>query len=111
MSKFLARFFPMEKQAKLRNEIVNFAQYDGETLYEAWGRFKDLLRKCPQHGLPRWIQVQTFYIGLTPATKNLVNAAAGGALMNRTEDAAFALLEEMALNSEYGGAERTIMRK
>ena len=33
--KFLSKFFPLEKQAKLRNEIVAFAQYDGETLYEA----------------------------------------------------------------------------
>ena len=41
--KFLSKFFPLEKQAKLRNEIVAFAQYDGETLYEAWYRFKELL--------------------------------------------------------------------
>ena len=70
-----------------------------------------MLRKCPQHGLPRWVQVQTFYISLTPVTKNLVNAAAGGALMNRTEEAAFTLLEEMALNNKYGGAECSILRK
>ena len=57
------------------------------------------------------MQVQTFYISLTPATKNLVNAAAGGALMNRNKEAAFTLLEEMALNNEYGGAERSILRK
>ena len=109
--KFLTKFFPLEKTAKLRNEIVNFAQYDGETLYESWGRFKDLLRKCPQHGLPKWMQVQTFYLALTPATKTLVNAAAGGALMNKTEDAAYSLLEEMAMNNDHRGSGRNILRK
>ena len=35
--KFLNKFFLFEKQVKLRNEIVTFAQYDGETLYESKG--------------------------------------------------------------------------
>ena len=109
--KFFNKFFPFEKQVRLRNEIVNFAQYDGETLYESWGRFKELLRRCPQHGLPSWMQVQTFYSGLTPATRNLLNAAAGGAFMNRTEEAAFNLLEEISMNNEGSGADRTIMRR
>ena len=109
--KFLSKFFPLEKQAKLRNEIITFAQHEGETLYESWGRFKDLLRRCPQHGLPSWMQVHTFYLGLNPATKNLVNAAAGGSLMNKTEDAAFDLLEHMANNNEGGGSERTFLRR
>ena len=109
--KFLSKFFPLEKQAKLRNEIVVFAQYDGETLYEAWDRFKELLRQCPQHGLPKWMQLQTFYMGLTPATKNLVNAAANGSFMNQTKEASFNLLEMMAMNNERGGSERTILRR
>ena len=58
--KFLAKFFPLEKTTKLRNEIANFAQGDNETLSEAWARYKEMLRKCPQHGLPRWMQIQTF---------------------------------------------------
>ena len=57
------------------------------------------------------MQVQTFYLALTPATKTLVNAAAGGALMNKTEDAAYSLLEEMAMNNDHGGSGRNILRK
>ncbi|CAL9018499.1 unnamed protein product [Prunus brigantina] len=45
--KFLAKFFPPAKTAKFRQDIMSFAQYDKEPLYEAWERFKDLLRKCP----------------------------------------------------------------
>ena len=47
---FLARYFPPGKSAKLRNEISSFMQSELESLFEAWERFKDLLRKCPQHG-------------------------------------------------------------
>ena len=57
------------------------------------------------------MQVQTFYLALTPAKKNPVNAAAGGSLMNKTEDVAFDLLENMAINNEGGGSERTILRR
>ena len=33
--KFLAKFFPPAKTAKLRNDIATFTQFDGELLYEA----------------------------------------------------------------------------
>lgn len=49
---FLSKYFPPVKTAKLRNDITSFVQFDGESLYEAWERFKDLQRRCPHHGLP-----------------------------------------------------------
>jgi len=48
---FLAKFFPPSKTGSLRNQITSFAQREDESLYEAWERFKDLLRLCPPHGL------------------------------------------------------------
>ncbi|KAI3816372.1 hypothetical protein L1987_16065 [Smallanthus sonchifolius] len=62
--KFLSKYFPPAKTAKLRNDITTFTQEDGESLYEAWERFKDMLRKCPHHGLEVWLQVSSFYNGL-----------------------------------------------
>ncbi|XP_030502340.2 uncharacterized protein LOC115717494 [Cannabis sativa] len=56
--KFLSKFFPPTKITKLRVDINNFTQHDNESLYEACERFKDLLRKCPNHGIERWLQVQ-----------------------------------------------------
>ena len=50
--KFLVKFFPQAKMAKMRNDITTFVQYDMESLYEAWERYKDLLRRCLHHGLP-----------------------------------------------------------
>lgn len=39
---FLSKYFPLGKTARLRTEITSFTQRDGESLYEAWERFKDL---------------------------------------------------------------------
>ncbi|KAK5842209.1 hypothetical protein PVK06_004539 [Gossypium arboreum] len=50
--KFLLKYFSLAKMAKLRNDISCFVQMDLETLYDAWERYKDLLRRCPHHGLP-----------------------------------------------------------
>ena len=48
---FLSRFFPHNKTVQLRNQITQFSQRDGESLYDAWERFKEMLRLCPHHGL------------------------------------------------------------
>ncbi|HZS43107.1 MAG TPA: retrotransposon gag family protein, partial [Candidatus Paceibacterota bacterium] len=49
-SNFLSRFFPPSKIDKLKADIRSFQQDDGETISEAWERFKHLLNSCPSHG-------------------------------------------------------------
>ncbi|GJZ27735.1 zinc finger, CCHC-type containing protein [Tanacetum coccineum] len=56
-TRFLAQFFPPGRTAKLRNDILMFQQHHGESLSEAWTRFKDLLHKVPHHGIDLWLQV------------------------------------------------------
>ncbi|KAH9802215.1 hypothetical protein KPL71_001288 [Citrus sinensis] len=56
---------------ELRNEITSFHQLEDESLYEAWERFKELLRRCPHHGIPCCIQLETFYNWLNPSTSGL----------------------------------------
>ena len=41
--KFLSKYFPPNRNAKLRSEIVGFRQLEDETFSEAWERFKELL--------------------------------------------------------------------
>ncbi|GJV39844.1 MAK10-like protein [Tanacetum coccineum] len=55
-TRFLAQFFPPGRTAKLRNDILVFHQHHGESLSEAWTRFKDLLQKVPHHGIDLWLQ-------------------------------------------------------
>ncbi|GKB81146.1 zinc finger, CCHC-type containing protein [Tanacetum coccineum] len=42
-TRFLAQFFLPGRTIKLRNDILMFQQHHGESLSEAWTRFKDLL--------------------------------------------------------------------
>ena len=65
-----------------------------------------MIRRCPHHGLPEWLQVQTFYNGLNPQTRTVIDAAAGGALMGKSASEAFNLLEVMASNNYQWPNER-----
>ncbi|GJZ72288.1 MAK10-like protein [Tanacetum coccineum] len=56
-TRFLAQFFPSGRTAKLRNDILMFQQHHGESLSEAWTRFKDLLQKVSHHGIDIWLQL------------------------------------------------------
>ena len=105
---FLAKFFPPSKTAQMRNQIIRFTQNDGESLYDAWECFKEMLRLCPHHGLEKWLIVHTFYNGLLYNTKMTVDAAAGGALMNKNVEDAYALIEDMAQNHYQWISERAI---
>lgn len=81
---FLLYYFPPAKRTMLRNDISSISQLDLETFYDTWERFKDILRWCPHHGLPLWLKVQTFYNDLSLSTKQLIDAEAGGTLINKT---------------------------
>ncbi|KAG8483287.1 hypothetical protein CXB51_022307 [Gossypium anomalum] len=80
---------------------------DLETLYDAWERYKDLLRRCPHHGLPLWLQVQTFYNGVHPSTRQMIDTAAGGTINNKTPEEASEFIEEMSLNNYQWQVMRT----
>ncbi|KAK6125377.1 hypothetical protein DH2020_040881 [Rehmannia glutinosa] len=108
--KFMAKFFPPSKTLQLKNEIAQFHQFDFEPLYEAWERFKELLRRCPQHGYADWQKVQYFYNGMNGHSITIIDAAAGGTLMAKTPSEAMLLLEEMAANSYQWPSERSTPR-
>ncbi|KAI3465801.1 hypothetical protein Pfo_022464 [Paulownia fortunei] len=109
--KFLAKYFPPSKTLQLKSEIAQFRQQDFEPLYEAWERFKDFLRRCPQHGYEDWQQVQYFYNGLNGQTRTIIDAAAGGTLMSKTANKAYILLEDMATNSYQWPSERSSIKR
>ena len=99
VQKFLIKFFPPGKIAQLVQEINTFGQLEGESLAEAWDKFHELLRKCPHHKLTRWMQAHTFYNGLRNATRTVIDASTGGALMKKTTDQAYEILEDAATNT------------
>ncbi|GKC64008.1 reverse transcriptase domain-containing protein [Tanacetum coccineum] len=93
VSKFINHFFPPSKTTNLRNEISNFQQRFDESFYEAWDRFKDLLRACPHHGFTELHQLDTFYNGLNPSDQDSLNSATGGNLLERSAQDVLKIIE------------------
>ncbi|XP_073271486.1 uncharacterized protein [Primulina huaijiensis] len=108
---FLIKYFPPSKTMKLRADISTFAQFGQESLYEAWERFKDLLRRCPHHELPLGLVVQTFYYGLLTPNRTMIDDAACGNLLRKTTEEGYELLEEMAASSYHPQPERNNQRR
>ena len=92
-------------------EINTFRQFEGENLVEAWERFHELLRRCPHHRLTKWMQVHTFYNGLSNSAKTIIDPSAGGALMKKTTDQAYEILEDTTTNTNHWPRDRSTPRK
>ena len=97
--------------AKLRIDTNSFYQYEGESFYEVWERFKDLLRKFPHHSFTKWMQVHHFYNGLSCPTRTLIDASAGGAIMGKNKVEAYKILENITLNGCQWPVERAALKK
>ncbi|GJX04267.1 zinc finger, CCHC-type containing protein [Tanacetum coccineum] len=101
-TRFLAQFFPAGRTAKLGNDILIFQQHQGESLSEAWTRFKDLLQKVPHHGIDRWLQIQIFYNHVSFHLKCEIHCAAGGKHRNKNADKPCEIIENLALYDHEG---------
>ncbi|KAJ9536912.1 hypothetical protein OSB04_029645 [Centaurea solstitialis] len=107
---FLDKYFPASKAAGLRREICGIKQVDAESLYEYWERFKRLCVSCPQHGISEQLLIQYFYEGLLPMERKMMDAASGGAIVNKTPTEARALIDTMAENSKQFGVRSDVGR-
>jgi hypothetical protein len=96
-TRFLAQLFPPGTTTKLRKDILMFQQRQGETIYEAWTRFKDLLQKVPHHGIDLWLQVQIFYDHIDLSTRRTIDQLAGGKLRDLSAEESWELIEDLAL--------------
>ncbi|GJZ71334.1 zinc finger, CCHC-type containing protein [Tanacetum coccineum] len=79
-----------------------FQQHHGESLSEAWTRFKDLLQKVPHHGIDSWLQIQFFYDHVSFHLKCEIDRAAGGKLRNKNADESWEIIENLALYDHEG---------
>ncbi|KAL0428133.1 UNVERIFIED_CONTAM: hypothetical protein Slati_2988100 [Sesamum latifolium] len=100
---FLENYFPASRTITIRKEISGIRQFFGESFYEYWGRFKQLVESCPHHQIPDHLLIQYFYEGLTEANRSLVDAASGCALYDKTPTEARKLITTMAANNQQFG--------
>jgi hypothetical protein len=103
---FLKQYFPIGRTNDTRRAITSITQYQGEPLHETWERLKDLLRSCPHHAVPKWQLVHSFYDGLTESCRSTVDASCGGTYMLKSEDKAWAMIENLSNNSRQQASNR-----
>ncbi|KAL0317552.1 UNVERIFIED_CONTAM: hypothetical protein Sangu_2169500 [Sesamum angustifolium] len=101
---FLENYFPASRTTNIRKDISGIRQFLGESFYEYWGRFKQLVESCPHHQLPDHLLIQYFYEGLSEANRSLVDAASGGALYDNTPPEARKLITTMEANNQQFGS-------
>ncbi|GKA67524.1 zinc finger, CCHC-type containing protein [Tanacetum coccineum] len=99
---FLAQLFPLGRTVKLCKNILMFTQHQGESLSEAWTRFKDLLQKFPHHGSDLWLQVQIFYDRIDHTLKQTMDYAVRGRLRNLSAEKSWATIAELARYEDVG---------
>ncbi|KAK9044977.1 hypothetical protein V6N11_058867 [Hibiscus sabdariffa] len=95
---FLAKFSYTNMTDNLRNQITSFRQEDVEAMHEAWERYRDLFRRCPMHGLPKWTQVSIFYNSVNTPTRMMLDASANGTLLDKPPRESLEILEKLAQN-------------
>jgi len=82
-----------------------------ESLYEYWECFNRLCASCPQHQITNQLLIQYFCEGLLPSDRSIVDAASGGALVNKTPTNAKELISNMAQNTQLSGIRKNQLRR
>ncbi|XP_075078852.1 uncharacterized protein LOC142164618 [Nicotiana tabacum] len=82
----------------LRSQILGFEQRAGETLRQAWERYKKMLRDCPHHCQTDEVLGHTFVDGLDDASKMNLDLACGGSCMARPYSKIQILLNNFTAN-------------
>ncbi|GAB2281933.1 ATPdependent RNA helicase [Dionaea muscipula] len=99
---FCKKFFPLHKVQQVKRKISSFTQKDNESLFSAWGRFKNLFNFCPPLGYKDWRLVFYFYEGLTPSDKQFLHLSYGGGFLNIEPKEAMHYLDTIVENSNIG---------
>ncbi|XP_057416120.1 uncharacterized protein LOC130710783 [Lotus japonicus] len=94
----MTRYFSESKYMDCRTAISTFSQSTGESLREAWERYKSMLRRCPNHDFDAKTQIHLFRKGLQQQSRIMVDATSGGSLMTKSPTEAIQIIEAMALN-------------
>lgn len=101
---FLRKFYPLDKTTKIRNEIVNFHQFGGESFAKYFERFKELLISCPHHNVEKWDLCQIVYNGLNNESRILLESMCQGDFLAQDHNAAWQTFENLA--EKFGQWER-----
>ena len=92
----MSRFFPSALTSEGRGEIIVFKHGEDESLFNAWERFKTLLKRCPMHGIDLTTQMDIFYHARNYASKGIIDASCCRDFKRRSAEEARQLIEDLA---------------
>ena len=96
----MKKFFSAHKTNNLKRQIHTFAAHDNENFYLCWERYIETISACPHHGFDKWMLVNHFYDGMSPAMKQLLETMCGGDFLNKNPDEAMDFLNYVAKTSK-----------
>ncbi|GFY88708.1 late embryogenesis abundant protein, group 2 [Actinidia rufa] len=109
---FLKNFFPENRTEALRRAISQFVPNSGESFFQAWERFKDLLNACPHHNFPPWHTINIFYSSLSEKLKMFVESMCAGSFPDKNPEQAFEYFDYLAnLSSDWACIEPVNVNK
>jgi hypothetical protein len=109
MRAFMKEYYSLGKTQSLRNKIATFAQYPTKTISEAFKRFNEYTQAVPHHKFSKEYLVQKFYQGLTMALRTVIDASAGGSIIEVTPTQAFTLFKKVADNYTWVSSGRLLL--
>jgi hypothetical protein len=104
MKAFMKEYYSPDKTQSLRNKIATFAQCPTESISEAFERINEYTRAVPHNKFPKEDLMQKFYQGLTMASRTIIDASAGGSIIELTPTKAFTLFKKVVDNDTWASS-------
>jgi hypothetical protein len=97
---FTRRFTSFKEMMDTKISITNFVQKNGESYWQAYSRFCEIINLVTNHGFAEFAIIEFFYLGLNNESKLMIDACAGGLLRNLTLKDCEDLFAKRAFNDE-----------
>ena len=92
---YMSKVFPPALTSKRKGEIIVFKQGEDENLYNAWERYKRLLKRCLMHGIDLTTQMDIFYHSMNYTSKGIIDAVCCGAFKMKSIEEVKQLIEDL----------------
>jgi hypothetical protein len=92
---FYFAFFPLSKIIDLRNEVLNFAQNEWESLGAAWYRYNQLALSGPELSILDAMFMQYFVHGLGTESAEYLDMTSGGVFIHYTVEEGKLILDRI----------------
>ncbi|CAM8972422.1 unnamed protein product [Rhodiola kirilowii] len=99
--KFLDKYYPVTKAMQVRRQLQDIRQEPNETMYDYLEKFNHLERSCCTLGLPEKLIIEYLINGLTELDKKLLDASAGGSMMNLSLNGIRNLIANVSENARF----------